>query len=48
MHEDITIQCAVNILIEKFEEARNNISDMNEELLKEYKLYLIYNLYSKN
>ncbi|MCC0642590.1 MULTISPECIES: hypothetical protein [unclassified Clostridioides] len=42
--EDIAIQCAVNILIEKFEEARNNMSDMNEELLKEFKLYPIYSL----
>lgn len=46
--EDIAIQCAVNILIEKFEEAGNNMSDMNEELLKEFKLYPIYNLYDKN
>ncbi|MGO1042168.1 hypothetical protein ACTPEO_05475 [Clostridioides difficile] len=45
--EDITIQCAVNILLEKFEDAKNNMSDMNEESLKEFKLYPIYTLYSK-
>lgn len=42
--EDIAIQCAVNILIEKFEDAKNNMSNMNEELLKEFKLYPIYSL----
>ncbi|MDI0267826.1 hypothetical protein QIW52_17690 [Clostridioides difficile] len=42
--EDITIQCAVNILLEKFEEAEDNMKNMKEDILEEFKSYPIYNL----
>ncbi|HDF2783000.1 TPA: hypothetical protein PC473_003823 [Clostridioides difficile] len=45
--KDIMIQCAINILIEKYEEAKNNMNNMSKELLNKFKLYPIYNLYDK-
>ncbi|MCC0731212.1 hypothetical protein KGF36_11970 [Clostridioides sp. ZZV14-6009] len=42
--EDITIQCAVNILLEKFEEAEDNMKNLKEDILEEFKSYPIYNL----
>ncbi|MCC0662489.1 hypothetical protein [Clostridioides sp. ZZV15-6597] len=45
--KDIMIQCAINILIEKSEEAKNNMNNMSKELLNKFKLYPIYNLYDK-